>query len=35
MKNACKILVGNPERRDHSEDVDLDKKMILGWILEK
>jgi hypothetical protein len=36
MRNACNILVGQPEeRRDHLEDLSVDEKIILEWILEK
>jgi hypothetical protein len=30
-----KILVGKPEGKDHSEDVVIDGKVVLEWILEK
>jgi hypothetical protein len=32
--NACRILVGEPEGRDHWEDRDVGGWTILGWILE-
>jgi hypothetical protein len=35
MKNACKILVGIPGRKNHSEDLGVDGKIILEWILGK
>jgi hypothetical protein len=35
MRNAYKILVGELERKRHSEDVGLDGKIILEWILGK
>jgi hypothetical protein len=28
-------LVGKPEGRDHSEDLDIDRRIILEWILGK
>jgi hypothetical protein len=33
MRNAYRILMGKPEVRDHSED--LDWRIILKWILGK
>jgi hypothetical protein len=33
MKNAYKILVEKPEEKDHSEDLGVDRKIILEWIL--
>jgi hypothetical protein len=36
MSNTYKILVGKPEGKSgHSEDVSVDGKVILDWILEK
>jgi hypothetical protein len=35
MKNECKILVGKPERKRHSEDLRIDGKIILEWVLGK
>jgi hypothetical protein len=35
MRNAYKILVGNLKRRDRWEDLGIDGKIILEWILEK
>jgi hypothetical protein len=32
MRNEYKILVGNPEGRDHFQDLDIDERIIL-WIL--
>jgi hypothetical protein len=32
-RNAYRILVGNPEGRDHYEDEDVDGWIILKWIL--
>jgi hypothetical protein len=29
MRNATKFWSGNPKRRDHSEDLDIDVMMIL------
>jgi hypothetical protein len=34
MRNICKILVGKLEGRDHSEDIGVDWRIILEWILE-
>jgi hypothetical protein len=33
--NACSILVGKPEERDHFEDLDVGGRMKLKWILGK
>jgi hypothetical protein len=35
IRNACKILVGNPEGTDHSEDRGSDGKIILKWAIKK
>jgi hypothetical protein len=35
MRNAYKILCGNPEKRDHSENLVVDGKIILECILGK
>jgi hypothetical protein len=36
MKNAYRSSVGKPEgKRDHSEDLCVDRKIILEWILRK
>jgi hypothetical protein len=35
MRNAYTILVGKPEGRDHSEDLGVDEKIILEWIVGK
>jgi len=35
MRNAHKILVGKPEGKRHSEDLDVDKKIMLQWILRE
>jgi len=35
MRNTCKILVGDPESRDHSEDLGVDWRIILKWISRK
>jgi hypothetical protein len=35
MRNVCKISVGNLKGRDNSEDVGVDGKVILKWILGK
>jgi len=34
MKNACKILVRKPGGKNHSKDLDVDKKIIVEWIRE-
>jgi hypothetical protein len=33
MRNAYNILVGKPEGKNHLEDLDVDRKMILEWIV--
>jgi hypothetical protein len=35
MRNAYKILIENVEERENSEDVGIDEKVILAWILGK
>jgi len=35
MRNACKIVRENLTRRDHSEDLSGDEKVILQWMLGK
>jgi hypothetical protein len=35
MRNAYKILVGKPEGENHSEDLCIDGRIILEWILGK
>jgi hypothetical protein len=35
MRNACKILFGNLKGRDNAEDIGVDGKIILEWILGK
>jgi hypothetical protein len=35
MRNTYKILVGKPKGRDHSEDLGIDGRIILEWILLK
>jgi hypothetical protein len=35
MRNAYKILVGKPEGKNHSEDLDVDGRTILEWMLGK
>jgi hypothetical protein len=33
-RNACRILVGTPEKINHQEVLHGDRRMILKWILE-
>jgi hypothetical protein len=33
MRNAYKILVGKPEGKYHAEDLRVDRRIILEWIL--
>jgi len=35
MRNACNILVGKAKGRGHSEDIDVEGKIILERILGK
>jgi hypothetical protein len=35
MIHAYKILIGNLEERDHSEDLGVDGRILLEWILGK
>jgi len=35
MRNACNVLVGKPNRREHSEDLGVDWRIILERILPK
>jgi hypothetical protein len=35
MENPNRNLAGNPKVRDHSEDLGVDRRIILEWILEK
>jgi hypothetical protein len=35
MRNACKILVRKPEGRYHLEDLGVDGRIILEWIVWK
>jgi len=35
IKNLYKILVCKPEETDHSKDLGVDVRKILGWILGK
>jgi hypothetical protein len=33
--NASRILVGKPEGKNHYEDINVDGRIILKWILER
>jgi hypothetical protein len=33
MRNAYNILVGRPESKDHSEDLGVESRIILEWML--
>jgi len=35
MRNAYKIFVGKPEGKTHSENLGIDGKILLDWILEE
>jgi hypothetical protein len=35
MRNPYKILVGKPEGKKQFEDLGIDRRIILKWILEK
>jgi hypothetical protein len=35
VRNACKMLVEKPEGSDHTEDLGVDRKITLEWILGK
>jgi hypothetical protein len=35
MRNANKIINGKPDGRDYTEDIEIDGKRILEWILGK
>jgi hypothetical protein len=35
IRNAYKILVGEPEGKNLSKDLEVDEKIILEWILGK
>jgi hypothetical protein len=35
MKNTFNVLVGKPEGKNHSEDLGVDGRIILEWILGK
>jgi hypothetical protein len=32
---SYRVLVGNPERRRHLKDLEVDRRITLKWILEK
>jgi len=34
-RSAYRILVGKPEERDHLEDLGVDGRITLEWILDK
>jgi hypothetical protein len=34
-RNAHRVLVGNPEVKNHEEDQDVGEWIILGWIFER
>jgi hypothetical protein len=34
-RNACRVLVGRPEKRSHWKDIDVDGRTVLKWILDK
>jgi hypothetical protein len=35
MRNVHKISIGKPEGKGHSEDLSVDEKITLEWILGK
>jgi hypothetical protein len=35
LRNAYKILIGNPEGRDHLGELGVDGRIILKWILKE
>jgi hypothetical protein len=35
MRKAYKVMVGKPEGKNHSEDLSVDRRIILEWILRK
>jgi hypothetical protein len=35
IKNAYRILVGNPKGRDHLEGLGAEWRIILKWVLQK
>jgi hypothetical protein len=35
IRNLYNILIGEPERRDHLENIGVKGKIILEWIFEK
>jgi hypothetical protein len=34
-RDACRVLVGRPEGKDHLEDLDIDGRIILKLIFKK
>jgi hypothetical protein len=34
MRNAYRILVGKPERRDYLEDIGVNRRVLLEWNLK-
>jgi hypothetical protein len=35
MRNAQRVLIRNPQVSDHSEDLGVDERAILEWVLER
>jgi hypothetical protein len=34
-RGVCRVLVGNPEGKNHLEDLDAEGRIILRWIFRK